>query len=137
MPFVVDASLVAAWLLPDEKNPQTDALLLRLQTDRPIAPDLLWHEVRSLIVNAVRRGRVSREFLRWAAFQLDLLPILPASSGNSTVIIALADKYQLSAYDAAYLALAGAERMPLATLDRKLATAARAENISILGPLAS
>jgi predicted nucleic acid-binding protein len=48
----------------------------------------------------------------------------------------LARVHQLSAYDAAYLALAVSERAALATLDRKLAAAARRETIAVLGPLA-
>jgi predicted nucleic acid-binding protein len=40
----------------------------------------------------------------------------------------------LSAYDAAYLALALLEGLPLATLDRRLAEAARAEQVIVFGP---
>lgn len=42
-------------------------------------------------------------------------------------------KYRLSAYDAAYLALALLEQLPLATLDRRLADAARAEGVDVFG----
>jgi hypothetical protein len=38
MPFVVDASILAAWLLPDEAKPDTDALLERVIEERPRAP---------------------------------------------------------------------------------------------------
>jgi predicted nucleic acid-binding protein len=40
----------------------------------------------------------------------------------------------LSAYDAAYLALALLDRLPLATLDRRLAEAARTEQVTVLAP---
>lgn len=39
-------------------------------------------------------------------------------------VAALADRYRLTAYDAAYLWLAGALTAPLATFDRQLANAA-------------
>ena len=39
-------------------------------------------------------------------------------------------------YDATYLALAIDKALPLATLDKPLAAAARAEKVPILGPLA-
>ncbi|WP_108724312.1 PIN domain-containing protein [Phyllobacterium zundukense] len=50
-------------------------------------------------------------------------------------ILSIALKHNLSAYDAAYLALAIDQSLPLATNDRKLAAAARAEAVKILGPL--
>jgi predicted nucleic acid-binding protein len=56
--------------------------------------------------------------------------------GDDHAVLTLARVHQLSAYDAAYLALAVAESAALATLDRKLAAAARRENIAVLGPLA-
>ncbi|WP_457661483.1 type II toxin-antitoxin system VapC family toxin [Sinorhizobium medicae] len=49
-------------------------------------------------------------------------------------MIKLATVQGLSAYDAAYLELAIARSLPLATLDRKLAAAARAEKVPVLGP---
>jgi predicted nucleic acid-binding protein len=53
------------------------------------------------------------------------------------VLLSIALKHNLSAYDAAYLALAVAQNLPLATSDRRLATAARTEAIVILGPLSN
>jgi predicted nucleic acid-binding protein len=44
----------------------------------------------------------------------------------------LAVKHGLSAYDAAYLALALAARLPLATFDRRLRDAAKAEGVAVL-----
>jgi predicted nucleic acid-binding protein len=44
-------------------------------------------------------------------------------------VLELARKHQLTFYDAAYLELAARERLPLATLDKQLAGAARLEGI--------
>lgn len=46
----------------------------------------------------------------------------------------LAIKYQLTAYDAAYLNLALQQALPLATLDNLLAAVAKAEGVTLLGP---
>jgi predicted nucleic acid-binding protein len=44
----------------------------------------------------------------------------------------LSRKYKLSVYDAAYLALAMRERLPLATLDKALQSAAQAAGVPLL-----
>ena len=47
--------------------------------------------------------------------------------------MALARKRKLTVYDAAYLALAKREGLPLATLDRDLEKAAIAEGVALFG----
>jgi predicted nucleic acid-binding protein len=48
------------------------------------------------------------------------------------VILAFARKHRLTVYDAAYLALTARRNIPLATLDRRLEAAAKAERIALL-----
>lgn len=57
MAFVVDASLVAAWLLPDESRAETDAILDRLADEPAIAPDLLMHDARNILAMAAATPR--------------------------------------------------------------------------------
>jgi predicted nucleic acid-binding protein len=47
-------------------------------------------------------------------------------------VIELARKHSLSIYDAAYLALAMREHLPLSTLDQRLESAARVEGVGLL-----
>jgi predicted nucleic acid-binding protein len=136
MAFVADASMVAAWLMPDEQTPETDALLDLLRDAPALAPDLLRHEIRSLFLAAVKRQRVRESFLPWAMQRFNQLPLRYLGPGDDHAVLTLARVRQLSAYDAAYLALAIGEGAALATLDRKLAAAARLENVPLLGPLA-
>jgi predicted nucleic acid-binding protein len=56
-------------------------------------------------------------------------------AGDGLAIARLAFKHNLTSYDATYLALALEKKAPLATLDRALATAAKAEGVTVLGPL--
>ena len=58
-----------------------------------------------------------------------------AGSGNDRLVFDLATRHRLTGYDASYLALAVHEGRALATLDRKLAQAARHEKVEMLGPL--
>jgi predicted nucleic acid-binding protein len=132
MPFVVDASLLAAWLLPDEASAGSDALFARVEKEGLLAPDLLRHEVRSVLVNAVRRKRVTPDHISWALRRLEQLPIRFAGAGDDRDVIALAERHALTPYDAVYLWLAREESVPLATFDRRLREAAKAEGIAVL-----
>jgi predicted nucleic acid-binding protein len=62
------------------------------------------------------------------------LPLDDAGIGGDSFVLMLSANHGLSAYDAAYLALALNRSAPLATLDRKLAAAARKEGVTVLGP---
>jgi predicted nucleic acid-binding protein len=132
MPFVVDASLLAAWLLPDEASVGSEALFARLEEESLLAPDLLRHEMRSLLVNAVRRKRVAPDHIPWALRRLDQLPIRFAGAGDDRDVIALSERHGLTPYDAVYLWLAREESVALATLDRRLRAAAIAEGLIVL-----
>ena len=135
MAFVVDASMAAAWFLPDERNDAADRLMSNLTADPGRAPSLFWFETRNLFLMAERRGRLKPGEAVLSMAQLRLFPIADEGSGNDRLILALAERHGLSGYDASYLALAAVEKLPLATLDKRLAAAARAENVPVLGPL--
>jgi hypothetical protein len=62
------------------------------------------------------------------------LPLDDAGLGADSYVLLLSANHGLSAYDAAYLELALNRDTPLATLDRKLAAAARKEGVTVLGP---
>lgn len=137
MTIVVDASMVVAWLLPDEKSEATDAILLKLDAEPAAAPSILRHEVRNILLQSERRKRISTaksdELLgRFARIVID-----DHGPGDDAAIVVLARTYGLTAYDAAYVALALSIGSPLATLDRAMTFAARACGVSVLGPYAS
>ncbi|MBX4967795.1 type II toxin-antitoxin system VapC family toxin [Rhizobium binae] len=135
MAFVVDASIAGAWLLPDEENTLAEQAMTRMADEDTVAPDLLRHEIRSILLSAERRGRISDDLVHSALARFRALPLKLAGPGDDTEVVRLSRKYRLSAYDAAYLALALLERLPLATLDRRLAEAASAEGVALLGPI--
>ncbi|NNU45754.1 type II toxin-antitoxin system VapC family toxin [Rhizobium sp. WYCCWR 11279] len=130
MPFVVDASVAAAWLLADEESRTAEEALSFLETEDALVPDLFWHEIRNILLTAERRKRISNEDVLACLMRLTSLPLRTVASDDHLPILRLAGKYQLSAYDAAYLALAVAENVSLATLDAKLERAASAENLA-------
>ena len=48
MAFVLDASVAATWLLPDEQFSEADQILAMLAVDGALAPSLLWYELRNI-----------------------------------------------------------------------------------------
>ncbi|QFY59663.1 type II toxin-antitoxin system VapC family toxin [Rhizobium grahamii] len=129
MPFVADASIAAAWLLPDEENTEAEAALSRLEIEDAFVPDLFWHEMRNILLVAERRRRITTEDILGCLVRLESLPLRTMFDDDHQTIIRLARKHHLSGYDAAYLALALAQAVPLATMDAKLRTAAAAEHL--------
>ena len=122
--FVVDASVSAAWLLPDEATPATEAALLATATGELWVPALWLLEIGNLLLSAQRRKRIT------AAKRLELVAAAAAlrirvdrEPVSLISIDTLAASHKLSAYDAAYLELALRRRLPLATLDDALLAA--------------
>lgn len=131
MSFVVDASVIGAWILPDEGTPATERLLLATSNAAASAPDLLWHEVRSLALIGARRGRVPMGNVQALVEKFNAIAVRNLGRGDDALVLDLARHHSLSTYDATYLALAKSERLPLATLDRRLIVAAQAEGIGL------
>jgi predicted nucleic acid-binding protein len=117
---VVDASVLGAAFFNEEGS---EAARRRLATaGRFIAPDLIRLELASLGAKKVRRGEASMQIGERA---LALLPEFLWEFRSSERLAAPAYRWsaehQLSAYDAAYLALADQEGCRVMTLDAKLA----------------
>lgn len=130
--LVLDASITACWLLPDETHESADLVEKRLLAERGHVPALWWFEVRNLLIVAERRGRIDAE---WTARSLALLAVAPIDihdNADDAALLELARKHRLTVYDAAYLELARRKGLPLATLDAELIAAARAERIALI-----
>jgi predicted nucleic acid-binding protein len=136
MAFVVDASVAAAWMLPDEHNDAAERLIADLQSAPGLVPSLFWFEARNLFLMAERRGRVAAGEAVATMQRLRRLPLQDAGSGSDTAVLELAITHNLTPYDASYLALSLDRKLPLATCDKRLAEAARREAIELVGPLA-
>jgi predicted nucleic acid-binding protein len=133
MALVIDASVAAAWVLPDESSATTDAILNRVATEGAAAPDLLWHELRNIFLMAARRGRLPATEVVPSLLRLRRLPIetAPVAAGGDAALTALAARRSLTAYDAAYLQLAIDRGLPLATADKALLEAAPEEGVAL------
>lgn len=122
--FVVDASISAAWFLPDEATPSTEAALQATATHEVWVPALWLLEVGNLLLSAQRRKRITAEKRRELAAAAAALRIkVDREPVPIPVMDELAARHALSAYDAAYLELAIRRSLPLATLDGALTAA--------------
>lgn len=130
--FVIDASLAGAWLLPDESGDDAVAIGRRMLREGACAPALFPQEVCNLLLIALRRGRMSDDAFWRQLARVESLSVRIRSTGSTRRNAELALAHGLTAYDAAYLALALAEGLPLATLDRRLRDAAQAEGVAVL-----
>jgi predicted nucleic acid-binding protein len=131
MAFVLDASVSACWAFADEDRPVADVAFSSLQTEEAVVPALWWFEVRNILVVNERRGRINERdtdfFLRALAQFRIRIDREPEQAG----VLRMARTQGLSVYDAAYLELAHREKLPLATLDRRLAEAARLTGVQL------
>ena len=130
MAFVLDASVAAAWVLPDEDAAVADVALDRLGAETAKVPGLFWHELRNLLLSAERRGRIDGGYADTSMARLRRLSIVCPDEFDDREVMALARAHRLSAYDASYLALALREGCALASLDRRLNEAAVAEGMA-------
>jgi predicted nucleic acid-binding protein len=132
MRFVLDASIAITWAMRDEDHPSADLAFLELQSGSALVPGIFWYEIRNILVWNERRGRISpRDSTRFLR-DLEQFSIDVDFPHNGTQIVELARAFKLSVYDAAYLALAMNEQLPLATLDKDLKAAALAAGIPLM-----
>lgn len=122
--FVVDASVSAAWFLPDEATEQTEAMLYATATHEVWVPALWLLEVGNLLLSAQRRKRITADKRRELAGAAAALRInVDREPVAITALDDIAASHGLTAYDAAYLELALRRGLPLATLDAALVAA--------------
>ena len=135
MAFVVDCSVSLAWFLEDERNAFCDAILRTTLTEDHWVPALWPLEFANGLLMAERRRRIDRA-ARLEALRKVRLPGLriDTAAPDMLAISALAERCDLTTYDASYLELALRMGLDLVTQDRALAQAAGSEGIVVQAP---
>jgi predicted nucleic acid-binding protein len=134
--YVFDASFLNALIIPDEKDPQLDRMYEKIKDeDERHAPHLIWYETANIFNNLIRRKRYTYDmvvqfFPRLAAF--NLTTDFESGAEYSERLLRLCNDYNISAYDAAYLELAGRRKAVLCTLDEGLKAAAKKYGVTTL-----
>lgn len=116
--LVLDCSVLAGLVF---REPWFDTAQAHIEGRSLHAPHLLMQEISSVTLKKIRRqeAHALQGFGQAMQIAVDLHSIDTAQA------FALAQRYQLSAYDASYLWLAAELKCPLATFDEQLAQAAR------------
>ncbi|GAB0116415.1 type II toxin-antitoxin system VapC family toxin [Acidisoma sp. 7E03] len=142
MAFVIDNSVAIAWCFADERTASVMALLERVMTERVMAPPIWPLEATNVLFIAERRRRITRTqrieflvFLHDLPIQIEVGRDIWGELSTWGAEPQLCERYELTAYDASYLALALKHRIPLATRDKALITAAKAEGVTLLETL--
>jgi predicted nucleic acid-binding protein len=134
--LVIDASLTLSWYFEDERTPAADAVLDQVTNLGAVVPSLWRLETANGLQVAIRRKRIDVAFRDRALTHLARLPITIDAETDAhawTTTLQLADRFQLTLYDAAYLELAQRRALPLATPDSALRPAADALGLTLLG----
>ncbi|HYM77857.1 MAG TPA: type II toxin-antitoxin system VapC family toxin [Candidatus Dormibacteraeota bacterium] len=135
--FVLDASVALAWFIDPAVAPLARRVQRLLQQGgRAIVPHLWRPEVANGFVIAHKRGILTAIRSAQAFSELDLLlaQSIDAVSRDLSIqrVVATAQHFGLTAYDATYLETARDLRLPLATLDQRLAAAAGQAGVSLI-----
>ena len=137
MSFVLDASTTMTWCFIDESTAFSRSLLKRLSGAYAEVPGIWPLEVANVLLISERRKRIDSlaadNFLALLS-RLDIRVETGTQIAAGAFVLELARRYRLTAYDAAYLALAKKKGLPLATLDKNLQRAARQEAAALLEP---
>lgn len=119
--YVVDASFVLAYFLPDENVNQVDAFFTKYGEQRIefVSIHLLPFEVLNGLQGAVRRKRLDKEIAdqlaeKFLRLKIQTIPI------EFSAIFQFALQKDITVYDASYVCLAKQNKLPLLTLDSRL-----------------
>ncbi len=134
MAFVVDNSVVIAWVNDNQATPYTRAVFRRLSREAAHVPAIWPFEFVSVLRKLERRGKMQKHKVDAAVNHVipDLGVRVESDPADQRALLDLARKTGLSAYDASYIELAARLGLPLATKDADLRDAARAVGVSFI-----
>lgn len=130
---VLDTSMTLSFVLADEFTPESERVLNEIARQGAVVPTLWDYEVLNALRSAERRGRMTEATTTNALHGLAGLPIERESGPlHGSRVLSVARRYELSAYDAAYLHLAMDHDLPLASLDTRMRSVAADAGVAVL-----
>ncbi|WP_313623604.1 type II toxin-antitoxin system VapC family toxin [Achromobacter sp.] len=138
MKLVLDASVALSWLqLPSQTcSAQALAILEDLADEPALVPPIWALEVAQGALRIERQQQATPDMLAAFSARLNMAPVISESRPTATWLprsISLARRHALTVYDASYLELALWHDAALATFDKRLAQAAHACDVVVVG----
>ena len=131
--FVIDNSVAAGWVLENQATAYSTHIARRLQTQSACAPALWEAELTNVLRTACIRQRLDAQRAQQMLLRIDDMSIeVDRHPVPRSELLALALRFGLTTYDAAYLELALRRQLPIATLDQALANAAMASGAGLV-----
>ena len=134
-PIILDCSVTASWFIPDEFSKSSFNIRDKIRERGAIVPTIWSLEVGNVLLISERRKRITKEQRQKALYILKDLPIKTDELTFKNAwfeTIELAEKYNLTLYDACYLELVLRYNSILATFDNNLKQAAKIAGIVLL-----
>jgi predicted nucleic acid-binding protein len=137
--LVLDASMTLAWQFKRVDPAEillAEKALAELSSVQAIVPAIWYAEVANGVLSGERQGAISPTQTDYFLGELSHAEIAAdelSPRARQAAVLNLARAHGLTAYDATYLELAMRRAAQLATLDRKLAEAARATGVRVFG----
>jgi len=133
MPFVIDNSVVCGWFLSNQATPYTEVVAQRLLDDTAFAPGLWPLELANVLRTACKRGAIVAQRAQEISAEINTRPItIDTAPSSPSALLALALRFDLTSYDAAYLELALRLQLPIATQDDALMQATMAAGVGVV-----
>lgn len=136
MSLILDSSAALGWVYVDEAGAKALEIFAQVEALGAWVPAIWRLEVANSLQIGIRRGRIDATFRDATIRDLSLLNIAtdPETDNQAwSTTLDLADRFGLTAYDAAYLELAQRRALPLGSLDAALCAAATALGVPLIG----
>lgn len=136
--FVLDASVAISWCFPGDPTEDTDysrRMLAQCAVSDAVVPEIWAFEIANILfVSCSRRKRITEQQVGEYLKLLRALPIRVEGNDlwSNLALESQARKWDLAAYDSAYLSLAIRKGLPLATSDDRLRRTALGERVRVL-----
>jgi predicted nucleic acid-binding protein len=136
--FVLDASVAISWCFPGDPTEDTAysrRIFAELAVSDAVVPEVWAFEIANIIfVSFCKRKRITEQQIDEYLERLRAMPIRVESNDlwANVRLESLARKWDVAAYDAAYLDLAVRRNLPLATADDRLKKVALIAGINVL-----
>lgn len=134
--IVVDASVVIKWVVDENDEATRRAIKLRERylsgEENIICPDLLLYEIGNIFAYKTQLPSIAVT-KAWQSFVLLAIPTVSATTELITDCLKFSQKYKITVYDAAYVALAELKKCSLVTADKKLVNRVNLPFVRLLG----